>query len=74
MLLLRINKQLNASINIYLQIERLSPYPKLFKELMRAWSGFILTGEETDEGFDEFSRVTHVYQRLRNSEPIILVK
>jgi len=39
MLLLRINKQLNASINIYLQIERLSPYPKLFKELMRAWSG-----------------------------------
>lgn len=27
-----------------LQMEGLSPSPKLFKELMRRWSGFTLTG------------------------------
>jgi len=53
---LRIDRQLNASINLYLQMEGLSPSPKLFDELMRAWSGFILTGEEADEGPDELKR------------------
>ncbi len=53
---LRINRQLNAAINLYLQMEGLSPSPKLFKELMRAWSGFTLTGEEADEGSNELKR------------------
>jgi len=53
---LRINRQLNAAINLYLQMEGLSPTPKLFDELMRGWSGFILTGEEADEGLDELVR------------------
>jgi putative transposase len=44
---LRINRQLNAAINLYLQMEGLSPSPKLF-EAMRAWSGFTLTGSEGD--------------------------
>ncbi len=46
---LRIYRQLNAAINLYLQMEGLSPSPKLFKELMKGWSGFTLTGEEADE-------------------------
>jgi len=41
---LRINRQLNAAINLYLQMEGLSPSPKLFNELMKGWSGFTLTG------------------------------
>jgi putative transposase len=53
---LRIDRQLNASINLYLQMEGLSPTPKLFDELMRGWSGFTLTGEEADEGSDEPKR------------------
>jgi putative transposase len=53
---LRTNRQLNAAINLYLQMEGLSPSPKLFDELMRGWSGFILTGEEADEGSDELER------------------
>ena len=53
---LRIDRQLNASINLYLQMEGLSPSPRLFKELMKAWSGFTLTGEEADEGLDELMR------------------
>jgi transposase len=50
---LRIDRQLNAAINLYLQMEGLSPTPKLFDELMRGWSGFTLTGEEADEGSNE---------------------
>jgi hypothetical protein len=50
---LRIDRQLNAAVNLYLQMEGLSPTPKLFDELMRGWSGFTLTGEEADEGSNE---------------------
>ena len=39
-----------------LQIEGLSPSLRLFEELMKAWSGFTLTGEEADEGFNELER------------------
>jgi len=46
---LRIDRQLNASINLYLQMEGLSPSPRLFDELVRAWRGLTLTGEEADE-------------------------
>jgi putative transposase len=53
---LRINRQLNAAINLYLQMEGLSPSPKLFNELMKRWSGFTLTGEEADESADELER------------------
>ena len=53
---LRIDRQLNASINLYLQMEGLSPTPKLFNGLMRGWSGFTLTGEEADEGSNELKR------------------
>jgi putative transposase len=53
---LRINRQLNAAINLYLQMEGLSPSPKLFDELMRGWSGFTQTGDEADEGSDELER------------------
>jgi hypothetical protein len=53
---LRINTQLNAAINLYLQMEGLSPSAKLFEELMKAWSGFALTREEVDEGLNEFTR------------------
>jgi putative transposase len=53
---LRINRQLNAAINLYLQMEGLSPSPKLFNKLMKRWSGFTLTGEEANEGFDELER------------------
>ncbi len=37
-------------------MEGLSPSLKLFQELMRAWSGFTLTGEEADEGSNELER------------------
>jgi putative transposase len=53
---LRINRQLNAAINLYLQMEGLSPSPKLFNELMKRWSGFNLTGEEAYESTDELER------------------
>ncbi|MEM3618768.1 MAG: hypothetical protein QW634_00275 [Candidatus Korarchaeum sp.] len=54
---LRIDRQLNAAVNLYLQMEGLSPSPELFEELtkklfegpMRARSGFALTGEEADD-------------------------
>ncbi|MEM3537360.1 MAG: hypothetical protein QXP84_00425 [Candidatus Korarchaeum sp.] len=45
---LRIDRQLNAAVNLYLQMEGLSPSPELFEELM-ARSGFALTGEEADD-------------------------
>ena len=53
---LRTNRHLNAAINLYLQMEGLSPAPKLFDELMKGWSGFTLTGEEADEGSNELKR------------------
>jgi putative transposase len=53
---LRINRQLNASINLYLQMEGLSPSLKLFDELMKGWSGFTLTGDEVDEDSNELVR------------------
>jgi putative transposase len=53
---LRIDRQLNAAINLYLQMEGLSPTPKLFNELMKDWSGFTLTGEEADENSNELKR------------------
>jgi len=53
---LRIDRQLNAAINLYLQMEGLSPTPKLFDELMKDWSGFTLTGEEADENSNELKR------------------
>jgi hypothetical protein len=45
-----------GAINLYFQMEGLSPTPRLFDELMRGWSGFTLTGEETDEGSNEPKR------------------
>ena len=53
---LRINRQLNAAINLYLQMEGLPPSPKFFEGLMKTWSGFTQTGEEAYEGFDELVR------------------
>ena len=53
---LRINRQLNAAVNLYLQMEGLSPSLRLFEELMKTWSGFTLTGDEADEGFNELRR------------------
>jgi len=53
---LRIDRQLNAAINLYLQMEGLPPSPKFFEGLMKTWSGFTQTGEEADEGFDELVR------------------
>jgi putative transposase len=53
---LRIDRHLNAAINLYLQMEGLPPAPKLFDELMKGWSGFTLTGEEADEGSNELKR------------------
>jgi putative transposase len=53
---LRINRQLNAAINLYLQMEGLSPSPELFEELMKGRRGFTLTGDEADEGSDELVR------------------
>jgi putative transposase len=53
---LRVDRQLNAAINLYLQMEGLPPTPRIFDELMRGWRGFTLTGEEADEGSDELKR------------------
>jgi putative transposase len=53
---LRIDRQLNAAINLYLQMEGLPPSLKLFNELMRGWRGFTQTGEKADEGFNELVR------------------
>jgi putative transposase len=71
---LRVNRQLNASINLYLQMEGLSPTPKLFYELMKGWSGFTLTGEEAGDGSNEPKRSPKPmnpksYARLHSSEP-----
>jgi len=53
---LRTDRQLNAAINLYLQMEGLPPTPKLFNELMRGWRGFTQTGEEADEDPNELER------------------
>jgi hypothetical protein len=66
---LRINRQLNAAINLYLQMEGLSPSLKLF-EAMRAWSGFTQTGDEADEGPDELMRSP----RLLNPQSYVVFK
>ncbi len=73
---MRVNRQLNAAINLYLQMEGLSPSPKLFNRLMRGWSGFTLTGEEADEGSHEPVRSPRLmnpksYTRPCSSELII---
>ena len=39
-----------------LQMEGLSPSPKLFNELMKGRSGFTLTGEEAYESANELER------------------
>jgi len=52
----RINRQLNAAINLYFQMEGLSPAPKLFGELVKGWSGFALTGGEAAEDPDELGK------------------
>jgi putative transposase len=57
---LRINRQLNAAINLYLQMEGLSPSLKLFDELMKGWSGFTLTEDEVDEDSNELVRSTRL--------------
>ncbi|MDM7274739.1 MAG: transposase [Thermoprotei archaeon] len=51
-----IDRQLNASINLYLQMEGLPPSPKVFKDLMRGWSGFTLTGDEAYDSSNELER------------------
>jgi len=53
---LRIDRQLNAAINLYLQMEGLPPSPRLFEELMRGWRGLTLTEEEADERSNELKR------------------
>lgn len=53
---LKIDRQLNAAVNLYFQMEELSSSLKLFEELMREWRGFTLTGEEADEGSNELVR------------------
>jgi len=53
---LRMNRQLNAAINLHLQMEGLPPSPRPFEGLMKAWSGFTQTGEEADEGSNEPER------------------
>jgi putative transposase len=53
---LRTDRQLNAAINLYLQMEGLPPTPRLFDELMKGWSGFTLTGDEADEDPNELGR------------------
>jgi putative transposase len=53
---LKMDRQLNAAINLHLQMEGLSPTPRLFDELVKGWSGFILTGDEAGEGPNELGR------------------
>ncbi|MBS7618069.1 transposase, partial [Candidatus Bathyarchaeota archaeon] len=54
---LRIDRQLNACINLYLQMEGLTLSPRLFDKLMERWSGFTPTGEKTHESSDESARI-----------------
>jgi len=50
---LKIKRQLNASINLHLQMEGFTPTPRLFDELMKAWKGFNLTRGKADEELNE---------------------
>jgi hypothetical protein len=47
---LRVERQLNAAVNLYLQMEGLPHDPELFDKVV-GW--FALTGEEADEGSNE---------------------
>jgi putative transposase len=47
---LRIDRQLNAAVNLYLQMEGLPHDPEWFDKVV---GGFALTGEEADEGSNE---------------------
>jgi putative transposase len=53
---LRMDRQLNGAVNLYLQMEGLPPTPRLFDELMKSWRGFALTGDEAVEGPNELGR------------------
>lgn len=53
---LRIDRQLNAAVNLYLQMEGLTPRPPLFDGWMKSWRGFTQTGDEADEDPDELAR------------------
>jgi hypothetical protein len=57
---LRINRQLNAAVNLHFQMEGLPPSPKLFDELMKAWIGFTQTGEKPGERTNELERFAMV--------------
>ena len=47
---LRVERQLNAAVNLYLQMEGLPHDPGWFDKVV---GGFALTGEEADEGSNE---------------------
>ena len=51
---LRVDRQLNAAVNLYLRMEGLPHDPRWFDRVV---GGFALTGEERDENPDELSRV-----------------
>nr|MDO8079939.1 zinc ribbon domain-containing protein [Candidatus Freyarchaeota archaeon] len=63
---LKIDRQLNAAVNLYLQMEGLSPSPKLFQELMKDWSGFTQTGEKACENLDELERGSRLMNPQEN--------
>ncbi|MEM4477737.1 MAG: transposase [Candidatus Korarchaeum sp.] len=65
---LRMDRQLNAAVNLYLQMEGLSPSPRLFEGLM-AWSGFALTGEEASGLEAGESQGLNGYLSVLSSEP-----
>jgi hypothetical protein len=50
------NQCINGEAKSGASEEGLSPFPKLFKELMKGRNGFILTGNEADEGSNELLR------------------
>ncbi|MEM0041482.1 MAG: hypothetical protein QXU23_03430 [Candidatus Korarchaeum sp.] len=70
------DRQLNAAVNLYLQMEGLSPSPKLFEELtaklfegLMARRGFILTGEEASGLEAGESQGLNGYLFILSSEP-----
>jgi hypothetical protein len=60
---LRVERQLNAAVNLYLQMEGLPHDPEWFDRVV---GGFALTGEEADEGSNEPWRSP----RLLNSQEL----
>jgi putative transposase len=70
---LRIDRQLNAAINLYLQMEGLSPSFRLFQALMKGWSGFTLTGEKACENLDELGRGLRLMNPQENIVKPILI-